>query len=232
MPFVADKLVASAQSERPRTRDRELVRYVGRHGVVSIAHVMQAMGVGRTAAYRRVAACVERGFLERFDLLRCEPPVLRATREGLRFAGLGLPVATVSPGGVDHWLRCASTALALEERFGPERVLTERELVFVEAGEGRPIASAEVGELPDGTPRLHRPDLAILPEKGVVAVEVELTPKAPRRLEDLIRAWRRASCVVGVQYLCEPGATRRGVERAVAKVGATQKVAIAEVVAR
>jgi hypothetical protein len=91
------------------TRDRELVRFVGRHGAVAMDHVMARMGVGRTAAYRRVGACMERGLLDRLDLLRGEPSLLRATRGGLRYAGLGLPVAAVSPGSVDHWLRCAST---------------------------------------------------------------------------------------------------------------------------
>ena len=184
------------------SRDRELVRFVGRHGAVAIEHVMARMCVGRTAAYRRVAACMGRGLLERLDLVREEPSLLRATRAGLRYAGLGLGVAVVSPGSVDHWLRCATTALALSEEFGPERVLSERELRLLKRIEGRAIASAKVGELPGGEPRLHRPDLAVLAEERLIAVEVELTPKAPRRLEQLIRAWRRAGWVAEVRYLC------------------------------
>jgi hypothetical protein len=74
-----------------RDRDQELLRLVGRHGVMTVEQVMRAMGVGRTATYRRVAACVEGGLLERLELLRSEPSLLRATREGLRYAGLGSP---------------------------------------------------------------------------------------------------------------------------------------------
>ncbi len=213
-------------------RDRELVRFVGRHGAVAIEHVMAATGVGRTAAYRRVSACIERGLLERLELLRGEPNLLRATREGLRYAGLGLSVAVVSPGSVDHWLRCATTALLLGEQFGHGQVLTERELRAAERIEGGPIASAKVGELPSGAPRLHRPDLVVLTEERPTAVEVELTPKAPRRLEQLIRAWRRASWVAEVRYLCEPGQTRRAVERAVEKTRAQGRIRIEEVVPR
>ncbi len=214
------------------SRDRELVRFVGRHGAVAIEHVMARMGVGRTAAYRRVAACIERGLLGRLDLVREEPSLLRATRIGLRYAGLGLGVAVVSPGSVDHWLRCASTALLLGEEFGPERVLSERELRLFERIEGQAIASAKVGELPDGGPRLHRPDLAVLTDGRPIAIEVELTPKAPQRLEQLIRAWRRASWVAEVRYLCAPGATRRAVERAVEKTRARERIRIEEVVPR
>jgi len=218
----AERLVAR------RCRDRELVRYVGRHGAVTIEHVMAAMGVGRTAAYRRVAACAERGLLERIDLLRSEPRLLRATRDGLRYAGLGLGVAVVSPGSVDHWLRCATVAQELTREFGAEQVITERELGLAERIEGHPIASAQVGLLPDGAARLHRPDLAVLAQAGSIAVEIELTAKSPRRLERIIRGWRRAQWVKEVRYYCASGGARRAVERAVRRVRAEQRIEILE----
>ncbi len=215
---------------RGRCRDRELMRYVGRHGVVAIEHVMAAMGVGRTATYNRVAVCIEAGLLERLDLLRSEPRLLRATRDGLRYAGLGLPVAVPSPGSADHWLRCATTAQLLGEEFGVERIITERELVLAEQIEEAPIASAKVGEWLDGSPRLHRPDLAILADQGPIAIEVELSAKSPRRLKTVIKAWRRASWVGEVRYYCEPGATRRAVERAVREMRAEERVHLFEAV--
>lgn len=232
MNGLAAQTFGEARDGRAAARDRELVRLIGRFGAVAIQHVARATGVGRTAAYRRVAACIERGLLERLDLLRDEPSLLRATREGLRYAGLGLPVAVISPGSVDHWLRCATTALLLGERFGHDRVLTERELRTAERIEGLPIASAKVGELPGGGPRLHRPDLVLLGGERPIAVEVELTPKSPRRLEQLIRAWRRASWVAEARYLCEPGQTRRAVERAVQITRAEGRIRIEEVVPR
>lgn len=209
-----------------RTRDQELVRYVGRHGVVAIDHVMAATGVGRTAAYRRVAACIEAGLLERLGILREEPSLLRATHAGLRYAGLGLAVAKVSPGEVEHALRCASVAQRTEAHFGAGRVLSERELVFAERLDERPIASATVIESA-GRVRKHRPDLAVLADSGAIAVEVELTPKTPRRLAAILSGWATADHVAEVHYLCAPGAALRGVERALSKVSA-EKFAIAE----
>jgi hypothetical protein len=232
---IGSRVVEARRSGPGRDRDLELVRYVGRHGVVRIGQVMVAMGAGRTVTYDRVAACVEAGLLERLELVRSEPGLLRATRDGLRYAGLGLPLATITPGAVDHWLRCASTAQLLGERFGHDRVLTEREVVLAEQIEERPIASAEVGHLPNGAPRMHRADLAVLADAGTIAVEVELTPKAPRRLQALMRAWRGAigsRVVAEVQYHCAPGQTRKAVERAVAKVYAEKFIAIGEAVER
>jgi hypothetical protein len=204
-----------------------LVRFVGRHGIVAMAHVMEELDVGRTAAYRRVARCIEQGLLERVAVLREEPAVLRATRPGLRWAGLGLPLAPVSPAMIGHDLRCASMAQYLALEFGTGQIITEPELVLAERIEGRPIASARLGER-----RLHRPDLVAFSEGRTIAIEVELTPKAPRRLESLVRAWRRASWVSGVRYYCAPGQTRRAVERAIAKTHAADRVRAMEVIAR
>lgn len=231
MPKLSDYLIYSDPKPGPGPRgcrDRELVHFVGRHGVVAIDHVMAALGMGRTAAYRRVARCVEAGLLERLDLLRNEASALRATRDGLRYADLGMKVAAVSPGGVDHWFRCASTARLVGERFGHDLVLTERELELAERIESTPIASATVGQHPNRKPRLHRPDLAALTDEGVIAYEVELTPKAPRRLETIIRGWRDATCVSEVHYFCAPGPTRRAVQRAIDRVQAQRRVLIAD----
>src|SRR6476469_1607590 len=94
-----DSVWGTSVSKEDDARDRRLLRFVARHGCVFIEQVGRELGVGRTAAYRRVAACIEAGLLERVDLLREEPSLIRATRQGLRYVGLGgLGVAEVSPG--------------------------------------------------------------------------------------------------------------------------------------
>jgi hypothetical protein len=213
-------------SARPASRDWEIVRWVARMGAVTIEHLRSRFALGRTAAYRRVAACIEVGLLERVSPLRGQPSLIRATRRGLRYAGVRCGVAAVPPELVAHHIACTSIGLLLESEFGEDAVLSERELCVIERDQSRSIASAKLGEHPDGSPKLHRPDLAVMPSSGVVGVEVELTPKAPRRLEAIIRAWRRARWVESVRYYAEPGETLRGLERAVAKVHAGSRVEI------
>ncbi len=217
--------------EAGATRDKRLVRFVGRHGVVSYCHVMREFGIGRTAAYRLVKACKDRGLLGRDTTLRNEQPVLYATREGLRWAGLGYRVATLSPSLIHHDLRCTSMAQALGQEF-PAGIYTERDIRWRERIEGRPFASAKTGERPDGGPRLHLPDLAAVSERGIVAIEVELSAKAPRRLEAIVRAWRRASWVSEVRYYCAPGQTRRAVERAIRATRSEDRVFAREMAVR
>jgi hypothetical protein len=207
-------------------RDRELVHYVGRFGIVSVGHVMAAMEVGRAVTYKRVSRCIEMGLLERHEVLRTEPSILRATRAGLTYAGLGLPVAQFSPGTVEHDLRCASVALQIAGRVGLGLIASEREIALVEQEMGKPFASAAVAPLPTGKFRYHRADLSVRCDGEFHAVEVELTAKAPRRLEEIINGWHRCEDVDCVVYYCREGKTRRGVERAIARVGAGEKVLV------
>lgn len=162
--------------------------------------------MGRTVAYRRIAACMAAGLLERVETLRGQPALIRATGRGLRFTGVRLRIAQVRAELVGRWIACGDMALALGAEFGPAALLSEREIRATETDEGRPVASAVVGERPDGSEILHRADLAVRRDGKAFAIEVELTPKAPQRLEAIVRAWRRARWLTGVRYYVWPGA--------------------------
>ena len=103
----------------------------------------------------------------------------------------------------------------------------ERELRRDERICGAKQASALLGRRPDGTPRLHRPDLALWPSSPQrslpIAVEVELTIKAPRRLLEICRAWARARSVAGVLYLIAPE-VERSLNRAIAEASAGERI--------
>lgn len=211
-------LPLSSRYDRPprwlTSRDGQIVRWVGRIGAVTVDQVASRFDLGRSVAYERVAACVEAGLLSRVRVLHRAPAFLVATRAGLRLAGLTLPVVRVSPALANHHLACGVVAVWLERAYGHGSVLSERELVFEERLAGRALASARVGTLESGAPKLHRPDFAAETGQKWTAVEVELTAKAPRRLERILRAWRRAG-VGEVLYVVAPGTTQRALERAV-----------------
>ncbi len=58
-----------------------------------------------------------------------------------------------------------------------------------------------------------------------VAVEVELTVKAPRRLTGICRAWARSRCVAGVLYLAATE-VERAVQRAIEQAHAHEQVVV------
>ncbi|MEK6272499.1 MAG: hypothetical protein AABM42_07615 [Actinomycetota bacterium] len=209
-------------------RDRELVGWIARMGAVGIGHVQERFGICRSVSYEVVARLVGAALVDRVATLPGDPTLLCATAQGITYAGLGLPPARVTPGAVDHWLACADVGIWAEGRWGRHAVMSEREVRFAELDAPKPIASAIVGELPDARPMLHRPDLVVRDDGRTMAIEVELTPKAPRRLEHIVRSWRRARHVDQVLYLCPPGPTQRAVERAVATTHAQERVIVRE----
>ena len=211
-----------------RSREREVVAWIARMGAVEVEHVRRRWEVGRSVAYALVRRLVEAELLERVATLPGDPTLLRATDAGIRYARVALPAAKVSAHQVDHWLACADVALWAEARWGAEAVHSEREVRSREQEERKPWGSCVVGELPGGRDMLHRPDLLVLDSDRRLAIEVELTAKAPRRLEGIVRAWRRARHLERVVYFCPVGPAHRAVERAVAWARAEERVLVRE----
>lgn len=193
-----------------------------------IEDLAAAMGLRRAMAYRHVARGIELGVLQRYAPLRGEAGLILASREGHRWCGSGLEVVALNPALVVHWGACSRLALRLESEFPGARVISDAELRFEEALSGREIASAKVGEREDGSARLHRPDLVVVNGDRPLAIEVELSPKAPIRLQQIMGGWRKAGCVEGVRYYVSAGKTRRAVERAVRNAYAEERVELIE----
>ena len=189
-------------------------------------HIGARLGVGRTATYRHIATGIQLGLLSRQTPLRRLPGLIAATREGHRWIGSGLRPSRVTPALVPHWIACSEIATTLQREFPNARIMSVAELQFEESIAEKPVASAELGTEHDGSRRLHRPDLVVANGGRPLAIEVELTPKAPVRLERIMRGWRRARCVEGVRYYTAAGTTRRAVERAIRKAHAGERVAL------
>ena len=188
--------------------------------------LQELLARGRSETYRQIARGIEADLLERHAPLRGQPALIAASAEGQRWVGSGLRAARISPASVPHWVACSSVALDLRRERSQARILSAAQLRLEEEIEGRLIASAVIGSLPDGRDRLHRPDLILCERDRVIAIEVELSPKAPQRLAQIVRAWRRASQVDEVLYLCAAGVTYRAVEAAVKRAHATGRVRV------
>jgi transposase len=207
-------------------RDRSVVAWIAVIGAVSAHDVMARFGVGRTVAYRRLARLVNQGLLTRARLVYGQPALYTATREGLAWAGLSqLDPARVGVATTRHWALCSRLAVQLE-RVERVEVWGEPRLRAAELEAGGAVASARLGDLPDGRPRLRRPDLVLFPAVALpVAVEVELSVKASRRLQAICRAWARCRIVSEVRYYA-PAHVARAVSRAVSVVHGHDRIRI------
>ncbi|MEV8335605.1 hypothetical protein [Streptomyces niveus] len=142
------------------------------------------------------------------------------TARGAREAGLELRAPKGLPGArLLHQLAVADAVVTFE--LGRARVLTEREIRRAE-GTSRSRAeqvagalSSRLGSAVDGEGRerflcapvgaqgqVHYPDLVVASPAGLAAVEVEITPKSPAELRQVLRAYRDARGLFGqVVYL-------------------------------
>jgi len=169
--------------------------------------VAAGCGLGAAAVRARLSVLERGGFTQQARLLHGAPALHVLTRSGLREAGrpeLGLVNVTAASFG--HQVEVARVAAALAGE--PGEIFGERALRALERAEGRPVASAEIGYDADGLVALHRPDLVCWGARRPVAIEVELTVKAPARLQAIVRGWARSRLVVGVVYYASPPAMR------------------------
>ncbi len=208
-------------------KDAEIVDWIGRLGAAGAEHVMGRFAMGRSWAYTRLGLLVRDGLLEHRMVLYRQPGLYVASADGLRWQGLGrFGVYRISPGGFQHAQQVASAAVGLHLALPGWEMLSEREIRARESDCGEQVASARLGELPGGRPAVHRPDLALVSPGGrVVAVEVELSVKAPRRLAAICTGWARARHIGAVYYLAPPAAAR-AVNRAVIETRAEEHIVV------
>jgi len=208
----------------------EMVRWTARIGVVTAPSLARYEGTTVASAHGRLLAAERAGLLTGCRVLAGLPALFTVTRAGLRAAAVsGIAPARVSAAGARHAIACADAAAALAGAFPDHVVSGERELRRDERAYGAALASARVAHAGSGA-RLHRPDLVLWPSAGgalPVAVEVELTVKAPRRLLEICGAWARCRCVSGVVYLLTPE-TRVPVARALEHAHAAAQVVLVD----
>jgi hypothetical protein len=219
-----------------------IVRWTARLGAITADSLSVHEATTLATARARLGALEAAGWLLRERPLTGQPALYTATRTGLRISGLrGLGPCRVSAAGAQHLIECARVAAILERRYPDHRLSGERELRRDERERGIPLASARIGTGLQGEPLLHRPDLVLWSEAGLdpdreadrcasadgrpIAVEVELTVKAPRRLVEICLAWARCSWVAGVLYLVAPE-VGRALERAIERSAAHEQIVV------
>jgi hypothetical protein len=197
----------------------DLLRWTAGIGAVTGEALALRRHVSVASAQAMLTAAARAEQLVRHRPLANRPALYTTTRLGLRAAALdGVEPCRVSAASAEHMITCAFVAAALECRYPEQLVVGERELRKREREAGAPLASVVLRRIGEYGPSMHRPDLVLLPRSGSsqrpVAVEVELTIKAPRRLAEICRALARSRHIDGVLYLAQP-AVERALDKAI-----------------
>jgi hypothetical protein len=211
-------------------KTKQILAWLAGIGAAALSEVADAAGLSVASTASRMRRLERDGLVRPVRLLHGEPALCVVTRGGLRAAGRPeLAPPRVSHSGFAHLLECGRVAVALERAVGGAfSVHSERELRAWERSSGVPFASAELGFSAVGATELHRPDLVCCGAGGSrrglpIAVEVELTVKAPARLREIVRGWARSRRVAGVVYYAAPAALR-ALERVVVDERAGEQV--------
>lgn len=207
----------------------ELLAWVAGLGAASADALARRSSVTVASARSLLSAAARDGQLARHRPLAGAQALYTVTRAGLRAAAIeGLEPCRVSPSCAQHLIVCAWVAAALEQHYPDATVIGEAALRLRERNLGAPFASAVLAWEGARGKLLHRPDLALMPSgegQLPVAIEVELTVKAPRRLAEICRAWARSRHVECVVYMAPP-TVQRAVERAVVAAQAEASVVV------
>ncbi|HEX9480866.1 MAG TPA: hypothetical protein VF927_02065 [Solirubrobacteraceae bacterium] len=205
---------------------RELVRWAAGLGAVTAESLAAREGIALASARGRLAAAERDGMMRAWRLVHGEPTLHTVTRKGLRAADVtGVGPGRVSPAGSRHAVACCGAAASLALAFPDHGVLGEPAIRRAERELGITPALLEPRLVRRGIPVRHRPDLLLAEghDRGLIAVEVELTVKAPERLEAICRAWARSRAVSGVIYLAAPEVLAP-LSRAIASARAAERV--------
>jgi hypothetical protein len=206
-----------------------VLQWAVRMGAITAESLAHREGVTLASSRARLSHARRDGLILAQRPLTDLPTLYTATAAGVRASGVrGLDPCRVSATGAQHLAACAHMAAALERGYPEHPVSGERELRRRERASGSPVASA-VLRTSDRGRQLHRPDLVIWPAAGArglpLAIEVELTIKAPRRLAEICRAWARSRHVEGALYIA-PREVRRALERAIVAAQAGERIAV------
>lgn len=216
--------MTSSSHPTPSPEREALVQWTANLGAITAEALALHLDVSLASARGRLHGACQAGLLAAHRL--GGPVLFTATAAGLRLCARPALACRINPTSARHLAVCARVAAALECAYPHCRVLGER-LLRAEEHDGQSLSARLRARR--GEPLLHRPDLVLLPsapEDGLpVAVEVELTIKAPQRLQEICLAWARARCVAGVLYLAPPD-VQRAVQRAIERAHAQESVVV------
>lgn len=192
-------------------RDEELVRWVARHGLVSADQVGRRFFPSMWAAWRRLRRLEAAGLLRREPAFRDLPFVVRVTGAGARLAACDVLPARLDAGLLRHALAVVDLSEELLADTAGAEWTTERELRRDRMRAARVDPEERQRRTPDG--------LLVLPGGRRIAVELDLTPKRTRKLEQLADAYALDPAVDCVWWYLPSAASASRMRELVAERG-------------
>lgn len=215
-------------------RDLGLLRFIGAHRFVLAEHVHHLVCADRSVAYRLLSRLTDAGLLRYERVFHAQPGVFMITNGGLAVIGSRLPKPRIDLRLYRHEQHVPALWLAATAGvFGaPVATLTERELRHQDllAGSLDPVGIRLGGVDRAGRPRVHHPDVAVIHPGGeVTALELELTVKSNRRLEEIVLGYLLDPRLRLALYITDQDPVRGALLRTAVQHGAAGRLVVKRV---
>lgn len=216
-----------ASPRPPSASERALLEFLAVHRIVRANQVEALLGISPGAARRRLGRLAGEGYVSSGRLYHRQPEHFLITAGGLRALGLRRPAPALRAAEYRHDVGLAWVWLAARSgTFGPLRsIVSEREMRSHDGRAGPGDEHYAVGRIGRTRHGGHLPDLLLHTTSGHrVAVELELTHKTDRRLDEILGRYAADRRIDAVLYLVEDPRLARRIGAAAARVGASDLI--------
>jgi len=174
-------------------RDLEILKLINKFGYINHTHLKEYLGVSKVRAYQIANRLINNNFIERLSILSGEPAIYICSRSSCKDFDYKYS-NSISLGVFKHNILLVSLYLDLIKKYQQNTILSDRDLTKINGFKG-------VGSYG------HIPDLVIQTEQEKngykdIAVELELTRKSKKRVQNIVKELDFKHKYLEVFYFC------------------------------
>lgn len=219
-------------SAQQRSRERDTLGFLAEHRVGVAPQVSWLLGCSPRAAQDQLRALAHIGCTRSERIFAARPWTWRITAAGLRAIGSTLAPPSLDLSNYAHdlglgwlWLAARSGSFGELAAVHSERSMRSHDARATARGDSFGVGLGTIG--PRGGEQRHYPDLLLDTRAGRrVALELELTGKSARRLQEIMLSYAGDARIDAVLYLVPGGPLATRIERAARSAGIDQLVRV------
>lgn len=183
---------ASLPKKRMATsRDMKILNFINDFGFCTIGHIQRCFNLKQARSYQIMQRLEKKGLVQHEMVFHNKPGFYWLTRKG----ALDTPLHAadgIPEGNITHQLTIIDVYLKLRRLHPDATWISERQLEHAKFSKGL----GQKGHLSDG--------ILLWPDNKKIAIEIELTMKGSKRLDQILKEYRKQFGIVEVWYYCDP----------------------------
>jgi len=219
-------------SAQQRSRDREVLGFLAEHRFGIAPQVSVLLGCSPRVAQDQLRALAHAGFARSAPIFAAKPWTWRITATGLQAIGAALAPPSLDLSHYAHdlglgwlWLAARSGTFGELAAVHSERSMRSHDARITASGESFGVGLGMLG--PRGGEQRHYADLLLDTRAGRrVAVELELSGKSARRLQEIMLSYAGDARIDAVLYLVPTRRLATRIEQAARDAGIARLVHI------